>query len=83
MSVFKGLKKITEAAVDVVMVIPDAAADIVLQEWHDPDTPSRTGRRLKRVVRRTVEGAQDVYHNAEDNDGADLSHLRDNFSDEE
>lgn len=80
MSVFKGLQKIVEAAVDVIMVVPDVVADGVMQEWHDPEVESRTKQRLRRVARRAVQGVGEVYKNKEEDDRAEVKHLRDKFS---
>lgn len=66
MSVFSGLKKLASAAVDVVMLAPDVLADGVAQEWHEPGVESRTRKRLRRMMRRTIQGGVEVYQNKED-----------------
>jgi len=85
MSVFNGLKKVVEGVVDVVMVVPDLAADMVMQEWHDPDVESRTKKRLKRAANRTVNGVREVYTNDEDKDkerrDEEFMSLKSNFLD--
>lgn len=78
MSAIRGLKKILEATIDTVMLIPDVAADAVLQEWHDKDVESRSKKRLKKIARRSTEGVKEVYQNNEDND---LKTLKNRFLD--
>lgn len=64
MSAKVGFGKILEALVDVAMVPIDVAHDFVKREG----LYGKTGKRLKRIVNRTADGAKELYENSEGDD---------------